>query len=126
MDKIKEAENILEKYGTLKKAVENLEWRVQKRTELINKKSMPTSADYAQLNQVKMAHQATETAVKEIDHAIELMEKKKKDLIVAFYIMQKSYREIMREMERYSTKTFYNHKKKAVEEFADIYFGVKK
>ena len=126
MDKIKEAENILEKYVALKKAVENLKWRVQKRTELINKKSMPTSADYEQLNQVQMAYQATEAAVEEIDHAIEMMEKKKKDLIVAFYVMKKSYREIMREMERYSTKTFYKHKKKAVEEFADIYFGIKK
>lgn len=123
MDKIKEAENILEKYDTLKKAVENLEWRVQKRTELINKKSMPTSADYAQLNQVKMAYQATAAAVEEIEHAIALMEKKKKDLIVAFYVMQKNYKEIMKEIERYSTKTFYNRKKKAVEEFADIYFG---
>ena len=82
-----------------------------------------TMADCLDLIQINKEVAITKAKIKEIDDVIGQLSKDKKDLLNLWYIDYKTKDEICESLHYASRKSLYDHRNRAIGEFAILYFG---
>lgn len=139
MNYFKAAEQVLSSVPTLKRALENLERR---KTQLIESGTPrePGAIDYSKpftdshyvsdtLNELLELSECTRNIAETqrelsyIDSIIAQLSEENKKIIVLWYVEKRSKEYIMEALYIESLTTVYNHRNKAVAEFALLYYG---